>query len=482
MARRDDRIAEEIAFHIEQQTAKHIAAGMSPEDALRAARLKFGGVAQVREATRDELRGAWLRDFGRDLRIACRSLARVPSFSVTAILTIGLGIGAAAAMFTVVDGVLLRPLPYPEADRIVQLFQIGDTGQARRQRVGAQLRRLAGADARLRGDGRDRRVPADRPRRRRAAVGAGGDGLAGLLRRHGHAAGARPRVPRRRAAARRRARGAGRGPLLGALEGRSPAVRRIDRHRRRGPRRGRRDAAWLRLSPRGGDLDAARAGRRVAVAHRAQLPRRRAGPARDRHPGGLRRAEPRLARDEGPLRQRDDDGRRRRRPHPRRDDRRRPAGAAAAAGGLAAAAPRGVHQRLEPAGGACGIAAARVRRPARARGVGGADDAPVAGRDASPSPAPARWSASALRRSRCRCSPPWDRPTRRGWIRWRCAGRRWPSRPCRRPASPSSSACSRPGAPAASGSPTPCRTAPAAAPAAGGRCGPASCSSSRRWR
>ena len=73
MARRDDRIAEEIAFHIEQQTAKHIAAGMSPEDALRAARLKFGGVAQVREATRDELRGAWLRDFARDLRIACRS-------------------------------------------------------------------------------------------------------------------------------------------------------------------------------------------------------------------------------------------------------------------------------------------------------------------------------------------------------------------------------------------------------------------------
>ena len=129
MARRDDRIAEEIAFHIEQQTAKHIAAGMSPEDALRAARLKFGGVAQVREATADELRGAWLRDFARDLRIAFRGLARVPSFSVTAILTIGLGIGAAAAMFTVVDGVLLKPLPYPDAGRIVQLFQISEQGR-----------------------------------------------------------------------------------------------------------------------------------------------------------------------------------------------------------------------------------------------------------------------------------------------------------------------------------------------------------------
>ena len=98
--------------------------GMPEAEARRQARLKFGGIDQVREATRDEMRGAWLRDFGRDLRIAFRGLARVPSFSVTAILTIGLGIGAAAAMFTVVDGVLLRPLPYPQSDRIVQLFQI----------------------------------------------------------------------------------------------------------------------------------------------------------------------------------------------------------------------------------------------------------------------------------------------------------------------------------------------------------------------
>src|SRR5215212_10908387 len=100
MASKDDRIAEEIAFHIEQQTAKHIAAGLSPEAARRAARLRFGGLQQVREATRDEVRFAWLRDFGRDLRLAFRGLARVPAFSVTAILTIGLGIGAAAAMFT----------------------------------------------------------------------------------------------------------------------------------------------------------------------------------------------------------------------------------------------------------------------------------------------------------------------------------------------------------------------------------------------
>jgi putative ABC transport system permease protein len=129
MASKDHRLAEEIAFHIEQQTAKNVRAGMTPEAARRAARLKFGGVQQVREATRDEVRGAWLRDFGRDLRLAVRGLARVPSFSITVILTIGLGIGAAVAMFTVVDGVLLRPLPYPDPGRIVQLFQISATGR-----------------------------------------------------------------------------------------------------------------------------------------------------------------------------------------------------------------------------------------------------------------------------------------------------------------------------------------------------------------
>jgi predicted permease len=129
MTRKDDRLDDEMAFHLEQQTAKLIRAGVPEAEARRQARLKFGGVERVREATRDEYRGAWLRDFGRDLRIAFRGLARVPSFSVTAILTIGLGIGAAAAMFTVVDGILLRPLPYPQADRIVQLFQINDKGR-----------------------------------------------------------------------------------------------------------------------------------------------------------------------------------------------------------------------------------------------------------------------------------------------------------------------------------------------------------------
>ena len=72
MARKDDRLDDEMAFHLEQQAAKLMRAGVSEAEARRAARLKFGGVVQVREATRDEMRGAWLRDFARDLRIAFR--------------------------------------------------------------------------------------------------------------------------------------------------------------------------------------------------------------------------------------------------------------------------------------------------------------------------------------------------------------------------------------------------------------------------
>ena len=129
MARRDDRLDEELRFHLEQQIAKNRRAGMTADEARRAALLQLGGLEQTREAARDEFRGAWLADFARDLRIGLRTLRRVPGFAATAILTFALGIGAAAAMFSVFDGVLLRPLPYPEPDRIVRLYQLGDTGR-----------------------------------------------------------------------------------------------------------------------------------------------------------------------------------------------------------------------------------------------------------------------------------------------------------------------------------------------------------------
>jgi predicted permease len=132
MAGRDDRLREELQFHLEQQIAKNIKSGMTPEDARRDALVKFGGLEPAREAARDQLRWTWVADLWRDMRVSGRALVRVPSFAISTILTMALGIGAAAAMFSVFDGVLLRPMPFPDADRIVHLYQLGETGARNR--------------------------------------------------------------------------------------------------------------------------------------------------------------------------------------------------------------------------------------------------------------------------------------------------------------------------------------------------------------
>jgi predicted permease len=128
-SRIERELNDEIRFHIDQQTDKNVRAGMSTEAARRSALVRFGGVDQTREATRDEFRAGPLEDFGRDLRFGARVLWRAPGFAAIAILTLGLGIGAATAVFSVVDGVLLKPLPYPNPDRIVRLFQVGADGR-----------------------------------------------------------------------------------------------------------------------------------------------------------------------------------------------------------------------------------------------------------------------------------------------------------------------------------------------------------------
>ncbi len=128
MAKRDDRLQEELQFHLDQQIAKHIRGGMTPAEARRQALVKFGGVEPAREAARDQLRGTWAIDLLRDMRVGLRTLTRVPSFAVTVILTFALGIAGAVAMFSVFEGVLLRPLALPDPDRIVRLFQINDSG------------------------------------------------------------------------------------------------------------------------------------------------------------------------------------------------------------------------------------------------------------------------------------------------------------------------------------------------------------------
>ena len=112
---------EEIRFHIEQQTDKNLRAGMTPDEARRQAYLKFGGVERVKESTRDEFRPALLQDSLLDLRYGVRALRRAPLFTLVAALTLALGIGATTAVFTVVHGVLIKPLPFRDSDALVSL-------------------------------------------------------------------------------------------------------------------------------------------------------------------------------------------------------------------------------------------------------------------------------------------------------------------------------------------------------------------------
>ncbi|MEP6764993.1 MAG: ABC transporter permease [Gemmatimonadaceae bacterium] len=112
---------DEIRFHIEQQTQKNLRAGMTPDDARRQAYVKFGGVERFKENTRDEFRPVLLQDSLLDLRYGIRALRRAPLFTVIAAVTLALGIGATTAVFAVVYGVLIKPLPYHDSDALVSL-------------------------------------------------------------------------------------------------------------------------------------------------------------------------------------------------------------------------------------------------------------------------------------------------------------------------------------------------------------------------
>ena len=112
----------ELRFHLERQLEENLAAGMPPAEARRAALRRLGGVAQIQEECRDMRRTGNIETLGRDLRYALRMLRKTPGFTVVIVLTLALAIGANSAIFSVIDGVLLRPLPYPGANRIVRVF------------------------------------------------------------------------------------------------------------------------------------------------------------------------------------------------------------------------------------------------------------------------------------------------------------------------------------------------------------------------
>ena len=121
----ETQLEKELRFHIDEHTNELIAQGLAPEEARRQARLTIGGPEQVKENCRDARGTRWLEDLWQDFRHAIRNLRNQPGFAFVALLTLALGTGATTIMFTVINGVLLKPLPYPEPGRLVALH--GDT-------------------------------------------------------------------------------------------------------------------------------------------------------------------------------------------------------------------------------------------------------------------------------------------------------------------------------------------------------------------
>jgi predicted permease len=120
-ARVEQELDDELRFHMDQQAEKYLRAGMSREEALRRVRIEFGGIEQVREDCRDARGIGVLESALYDARYSLRQMKRSPGFALTAVLMLAFGIAATTAIFSVVYGVLLRPLPFPHAEQLVTL-------------------------------------------------------------------------------------------------------------------------------------------------------------------------------------------------------------------------------------------------------------------------------------------------------------------------------------------------------------------------
>ena len=119
--RLDREMDVELNQHLESLEAEHRARGLSPEAARLAARRDFGAVALAQEAHREQRGLPPLETLARDVRLSLRSMRRTPVVTIAVLATLAVGVGANTAIFSVINGVLIKPLPYPDADRLISV-------------------------------------------------------------------------------------------------------------------------------------------------------------------------------------------------------------------------------------------------------------------------------------------------------------------------------------------------------------------------